>query len=126
LIRKSVAPASRVADATIIDDRDHHDGNVDAMGKRANAAHKFDAIELRQFVVRQDQVNAVVASVLKRSRWSFEEFEVQFAVDLPDDLGQQQPTAEQVVDDQHRIALRTYQGKLGNDPTACRSAGLHG
>ncbi len=83
----------------------------------ADLLHELDAVEFRQFVVGEDDVDAVVAAryssarvgVSNSSRFSF-------AVDLADDLGDQQPAAEEVVDDQNRIALRPREGEFRNRP----------
>src|SRR5262249_9339403 len=44
-----------------------------------------------------------------------EELQVQLPVDLADDLGEQQPTGEQIVDDEDGIALGARKRQLGND-----------
>src|SRR4030095_5210127 len=56
--------------------------------------------------------------------------EVQLAVDLPDDLGQQQAAREQVVDDQDGVALGARESELrdgaGRRGRAQRGRGRHG
>ncbi|MFO1412715.1 MAG: hypothetical protein U1F10_02145 [Burkholderiales bacterium] len=107
-----------VADLAVVDDGDDHDRHVHAVRQRTDLLHEFDAVELRQLVVREDDVDAVVARELERARRRVEQFEVELAVDLPDDLREQQPAAEEVVDDQHRVALGTRKGQLGDDAGA--------
>ena len=107
-----------VADLAVVDDRDHDDRHVDAMRQRADLLHELDAVELGQLVVGEDDVDAIVAGELERPRRRVEQLEVQLAVDLPHDLRQQQAAAEQVVDDQDRIALGTRERELGHDAGA--------
>ena len=120
LIRKSVAPASSavVADVAVVDDGDHDDRHVDAVGEPAELLDELDAVELGQLVVGEDDVDAVVARVLERAARRVEELEVELAVDLADDLGQQQPAAEQVVDDENGVALRARERELRDDAGA--------
>ena len=103
-----------VADLAVVDDGDHDDRHVDAMRQRAQLLDELDAVELGQLVVGEDDVDAVVARELQRARRRVEQLEVQLAVDLADDLGQQQPAGEQVVDDQDGVALRARERELGD------------
>ena len=112
-----MAPAFErvVADAAVVDDRDHDDRHVHAMGQAANLLHELDAVELRQLVIGEDHVDAIVARELERAAGRVEQFEIELAVDLADDLGQQQAAAEQVVDDEDRVALGARERELGDD-----------
>ena len=101
-----------VADLAVVDDGDHDDRHVDAMRQRAQLLDELDAVELGQLVIGEDDVDAVVARELERARRRVEQLEVQLAVDLPDDLGEQQAAREQVVDDQDGVALRAREREL--------------
>jgi hypothetical protein len=114
-----------VTHLAVVDHRDDDDRHVDAVRQRAQLLDELDAVELGQLVVGEDDVGAVVARELERPAGRVEELEVQLAVDLPDDLGEQQPAAEEVVDDQHRVALGAGERQLGNHAAAGR-AGLCG
>jgi hypothetical protein len=105
-----------VTDLAIVDDGDHDDRNVDAMGQRPQLFDELDAVELGQLVVGENDVDAVVAREFKRARRGVEQLEVQLAVDLADDLGQQEPAGEEIIDDQNGVALRPREGELGYDP----------
>jgi hypothetical protein len=104
-----------VTDLAVVDDGDHDDRNVHAMRERAQLLDELDAVELRQLVVGEDDVDAIVARELQCARRCVEQLEVELAVDLPDDLGEQQPAREQIVDDQDRVALRTRERELRHD-----------
>ena len=104
-----------VADLAIVDDGDHDDRHVDAMRQCAQLLDELDAVELGKLVIGEDDVDAVVARELQRARRRVEQLEVQLAVDLPDDLGEQQAAREQVVDDQDGIALRARERELRDD-----------
>ena len=82
-----------VADLAVVDDGDHDDRHVDAMGQGAQLLDELDAVEFGQLVIGEDDVDAVVARELERARRRVEQLEVQLAVDLPDDLGEQQAAA---------------------------------
>ena len=107
-----------VADLAVVDDGDHDDRDVDAVGQCAQLLDELDAVELGQLVVGQHDVDAVVAREFERARRRVEELEVQLAVDLAHDLGEQQAAREEVVDDQDGIALRARERELRND--SCR------
>ena len=104
-----------VADLAVVDDGDHDDRHVDAMGQGAQLLDELDAVELGQLVIGEDDVDAVVARELERARRRVEQLEVQLAVDLADDLREQQAAAEQVVDDQDGVALRPREREFGHD-----------
>src|SRR4029453_15309442 len=101
-----------VGEFGVVDDGDHDDRHVDAMRERAQLLDQLDAVELGQLVVGEDDIDAVVARELQRARRRVEELEVQLAVDLADDLGQQQAAREQVVDDQDGVALGAREREL--------------
>ena len=94
-------------------------GTSTQCGQRAELLDELDAVEFGQLVVGENDVDAVVARELERARRRVEELEIQLAVDLANDFGQQQAAREEVVDDQHRVALRARKRKLGDDPRAC-------
>src|SRR5205807_396966 len=94
-----------VADTTVVDDGDHDDRHVDAMGQRAQLTDELDAVELGQLVVREHDVDAIVTRVLQRARRRIEELEIELAVDLSNDLGEQKAAREQIIDDQYGVAL---------------------
>ena len=86
------------------------------MGQRAQLLDELDAVELGQLVVGEDDVDAVVAREFECARRRVEQLEVQLAIDLADDLGQQEPAGKEIVDDQNGVALRPREGELGYDP----------
>ena len=104
-----------VADLAVVDDGDDDDRHVDAVGEAADLLHELDAVELRQLVVGEDHVDAVVARELERAARRVEQLEVQLAVDLADDFGEQQPAAEEVVDDEDGVALGARERELRDD-----------
>src|SRR5205085_5416640 len=85
------------------------------MRQRAQLPHELDAVELGQLVVGENHVDAVGARVLQRPARRVEELEVELAVDLPDDLREQQPAAEEIVDDDNGVALCARKRELGDD-----------
>ena len=111
-----------VADLAVVDHGDDDDGHVHAMGQGADLFDELDAIEFGQLVVGEHDVDAIVACEFKGARRRIEEFKVQFAVDLPDDFGQQQAAGEKIVDDQDGVALRAGERQLRYDA----GAGLDG
>ena len=115
-----------VADAAVIDHRDDNDGNVDAMRQSADLFHELDTVELRQLVVGEDHVDAVVPRELERAARRVEELEVQLPIDLADDLSEQEAAAEKVVDDEDRIALGTGECQLRDDSRRAGLRGIHG
>ena len=130
LIRKSVAPAFErvVADLAVVDDGDDDDRNIDAVSQAADLLHELDAVEFGQLEIGEDHVHAILPRVLQRPARRVEELQVQLGVDLADDFGDQQPAAEQVVDDEDGIALgsregelRDHAGSLGRNETARRT-----
>ena len=94
------------------------------MRESPDLLHEFDAVEFRQLVIGKDHVDAVVARELQRAARRVEQLEIQLAVDLADDLGEQQSAAEEVVDDENGVALGTGERKLRDD--SHRTRGLHG
>jgi hypothetical protein len=107
-----------VTDLAVVDDGDHDDRHVDAVRQGAYLLHELDAVELGKLVIGEDDVDAVVACELERARRRVEELEVELAVDLANDLGQQQPAREQVVDDENGVALGASERELRNDSGA--------
>ena len=101
-----------VADLAVVDDGDHDDRHVDAVRQCPQLLDELDAVELGQLVIGEDDVDAIVAREFEGARRRVEELEVQLAVDLADDFGEQQPAAEQVVDDEDGIALRAGEREL--------------
>ena len=101
-----------VADLAVVDDGDHDDRHVYAMGQGAQLLHELDPVEFGQLVIGKDDVDAVVARELQCARRRVEELEVQLAVDLPDDLGEQQSAGEKIVDDQDGVALSAREREL--------------
>ena len=63
------------------------------MGQRADLLDELDAVELRQLVIGEDHVDAIVARELERATRRVEQFQVQLAVDLANDLREQQAAA---------------------------------
>jgi hypothetical protein len=107
-----------VADLAVIDDGDDDDRHVDAVGQGADLLHELDAVELGELVIGQHDVDAIVAREFERARRRVEELEVQLAVDLADNFGQQEPARKEVVDDQHRVALGAGKRKFRDDSGA--------
>ena len=101
-----------VADLAVVDDGDDDDRNVDAMSEAANLLHELDAVEFGQLEIGENHVDAVLARVLQRPARRVEQLQVQLGVDLADDFRDQQPAAEQVVDDEDGIALGSREGEL--------------
>src|SRR5208282_4092464 len=104
-----------VADTAVVDHGDHDNRDVYAVGQGAKLPDQLHPIELGQLVVGQDHVDPVAARKLQCPTWRVEQLEVELAIDLPHDLRQQQPAAEEVVNDDDRVALRPSQRQLGND-----------
>ena len=96
-----------ITDLAVVDHGDHNHRHVHAMRQRTQLLDQLDAVELWQLVVGEYDVDAVVAGELECAGRGVEEFEIEAAIDLPDDLRQQQPAGKQVVDDHHGIALGT-------------------
>ena len=85
------------------------------MWQRAELLDELDAVEFRKLVIGENDVDAIVARELECARRRVEELEIQLAVDLADDLGEQEPAGKKVVDDQDGVALRPGEGELGYD-----------
>src|SRR6516164_4046588 len=88
--------------------------------------HAVNAVELRQLVVGEDHVHAIVARVFERAARRVEELQVQLAVDLADDLGEEQAAREEVVDDDDRVPLRSSECQFRDDARFSRGALLRG
>ncbi len=114
-----------VADPTVVDHGDHDDWHVDAVGEGANLLHELDTVELGELVVGQDHVDAIVARELQRATRGVEQLQVQFAVDLADDLREQEAAREQVVDDQDGVALGAGKRQLRDDAGRTRLRSDH-
>ena len=92
------------------------------MRQGTELAHELHTVELRQLVVGEDHVDPVVAAELQRAAGRVEQFQVEPAVDLPDDLREQQSAAEEVVDDDDRIALGSGESQFGDHAGPGRAA----
>ncbi len=95
-----------VADPAVVDHRDDDDRDVDAVREPADLLHELDAVEFRQLEIGEDHVDAVVPREFERAARRVEQFEIELAVDLPDDFGEQKAAAEEIVDDQDGVPLR--------------------
>ena len=101
-------------------------GTSTQCGEPADLLDELDAVEFRQLVIGEDHVDAVVARELERAARRVEELEVELAVDLADDLGEQQAAAEQVVDDEDGVALGAGERQLRDDSRRAWLRGVHG
>jgi hypothetical protein len=77
-----------------------------------NLLHELDAVEFRKLEIGEDHVDAVLARVLQRSARRVEQLQIQLRIDLTDDFRKQQTAAEQIVDDEDGIALRSREGEF--------------
>jgi hypothetical protein len=82
------------------------------MRQAADLLHELDAVEFGQLEIGQHHVHAVLARILERTARRVEELQVELGVDLPHDFRNQQAAAEEVIDDQHGIALGAGEGEL--------------
>jgi hypothetical protein len=85
------------------------------MREGADLPDQLHPVEFGQLVIGQHHVDAVVARELECPARRVEKFEVELAVDLANDFREQQPAAEQVVDDHDGVPLRTRHRQLGYD-----------
>ena len=96
------------------------------MPEAADLLHELDAVEFRQLEIGEDHVDAVLPGVLQRAARRVEQLQIQLGIDLADDFGDQQPAAEEVVDDEDGIALGSREGELGDHAGSRGGTGRQG
>src|SRR5215471_15876843 len=107
-----------VSNLTIVDDGDHHNRNVDAVREPPNLLHELDAVEFGKLEIGEHHVYAVLARIFECAARRVEELEVELWVDLPHDLRDQQPAAEEIVDDENGVSLSARERELGDHARA--------